>query len=1127
MNNYGLYNETKKHKCLPDNRFEALQDLHINPTHKHKVDESPIFLLYLNYAIKNICDIAGLQYNVSSNGVVNALEQREKEQRAKKTEISVYREIADFLWLFAVENPNQDYKDYKKYTISIVHKLFLLRDYFAHLNKDGVDALVVDQEFYHFVGGVLRDEAISNSNFSGLRTGKIYKMKLFARRDEEKKTYEFTRRGLIFLICLALYKDDAHDFTRSLDDMKSPENPNGEDNLDKSKPKDAKAFIKLFTYFSIRHGRSNHSVNLREDDLNYLSFANIIGYLNKTPADAMTYLTLNKENSFLKGKCDASQESEDNKNSKYILQKRFQNKFLSLSTGYIEDFGKLESLRFKRLDISNTEGRKKYFFGKEHDNRVHMNRHYEISQGCIHFEWRPQKHYGSIHIDSLRSSISAKTMKELLYCIFNGGVGVNREIDEFFKSYHRFLEKILNTQDIETLSLEGSLLDDACIITNCASNDEMKDNYEVLLSKYFSDNLIRFFNKKDLKQTDEELNSALVRKLGNLSIQADDFLTRLRKLNAWREELSKSRKKDSTIKLPKPKCDNTEVSNPPRSCDMSDAALIHWVFRYFNLYLKDEEKFRQLPRGKQHRGDKDFEYQTVHALIGKYALDSNGLNNYLIKKKVVLIDPLQKLESKFKEYKNQLWRKKGCPRTKNGIPKKTSSLAMLAEAAAVLYKDYIEEEKANIAQNIHNRSEIIKSCRKFGVRLSLPISREALIKTILHIDLAKWTSAYDYESDSKYESRTLSDTGHILSQIPLPVDFAQRVIMRSQKPDIKEFFIQKGENTFFDFNAAFLKYDEGIKLRDFYDIKPLIDANYRVKPFSKQKNTKTDSLKDSIALVGEGGNTNEALKELLQGVDGLRTPSEEEFDIDFSRAAIRAAIENIKEANNQDKLLSKMALEYWSRFEGNSTFTLCRSKKETKQEAYENRSVYDFLDEAVEIDFPQDANRKIKIMPNDVNRPILSQIYDEANKIAREIDKKGEQRVFDFNEMLKKYREIQYHDRDIRLQMIPLISVFDYSVNVPDNNSNESDRDWHFRYYKEHFDKLTREEFDEIVDFRDKVYHRGLNLNKGNVETILRKYISLPEEKIAQKKESCQKKYGNWNKNKSNHKPSLKKTKKQ
>ena len=52
-------------KTLPEKRMDALVDLHINPTHKLRKDESPYFLFYLNYAVNNICDITGIDQSIN------------------------------------------------------------------------------------------------------------------------------------------------------------------------------------------------------------------------------------------------------------------------------------------------------------------------------------------------------------------------------------------------------------------------------------------------------------------------------------------------------------------------------------------------------------------------------------------------------------------------------------------------------------------------------------------------------------------------------------------------------------------------------------------------------------------------------------------------------------------------------------------------------------------------------------------------------------------------------------------------------------------------------------------------------------------------------------------------------
>ena len=251
--------------------MDALKELHINPTHNKKRDESAIFQLYLNYAVNNICYSSGIADNTTSDGIENALKAKGKD---------AIRKLANFFWLFQADEPEKNYPEYEKYTIEIARRLFKLREYFTHLKLSGVEPLVVNQEFYRFIGGTLASVALEAAVLPGLRSAKLFKMKLFAARDKEKKLYEFTRRGLIFLICIALFKDEAREFTQCLEDMQIPNCPKGKaddeecvcecDNIATCKPGVAKAFVAMFTHFSVRRGRS---VNLLEDDLSYISFA--------------------------------------------------------------------------------------------------------------------------------------------------------------------------------------------------------------------------------------------------------------------------------------------------------------------------------------------------------------------------------------------------------------------------------------------------------------------------------------------------------------------------------------------------------------------------------------------------------------------------------------------------------------------------------------------------------------------------------------------------------------------------------------------------------------------------------------------------------------------------------------
>lgn len=1061
--------EAEKVKCLPENRFQALRDLHINPTHKLKRDESPAFLLYLNYAVNNIRDITNISKDTSSNGIETTLRD--------KTPDEALRKLANFFWLFAVDDPMRDYPDYKKYTIAIAKKIYELRDYFAHIKDTGSAPLTVDTELYRFISGVLGGQALEHSVLPGLQTSKLFKMKLFAVKDRKAGTWNFTRRGLIFLICIALYRDDAYEFTQCLEDMKLPTCPKGKDadeecscecvDIASCKPGVAKAFVAMFTYFSARRGRS---VNLLQDDLNYMSFADISGYLNKAPAEAITYLTLEKENSMLQEKRASSTESEENKVYKYTIHKRFQDRFLSFAAGYLEDFNTWPSIRFKRLDISNHEGRKRYFFGKEHDNRVHMNRHYEIKNGAIRFEWIPRKHYGDIHIDSLRSAMSAAAMKEMLYAVF-AKENVKDYIDKYFTAYHRLLETLLNTSDHNDIYLRGSLLEDAAVIANCKP-EILEEDIEPL-ERFLPENILRFFIWDESLPGDKELRKALQKRLKYLQSAADDFCTRMNKLNAWRKELSKLREKDPDASLPKPVCSNKEVANPPYSCCMSDAKLINWVFRFFNLHLDNDQKFRQLPRGEQHRGVIDYEYQWVHSLIGKYSLDPQGLKKYIADKKQVLLPAWNALTAQIKILQEKA--SENMPVKVNRYGKKVlpaATLGMLAQAAAICYGKYCKDKLALLDNPFGYQSGKLRTlCRKFGIKTGMPLDRAALIKTILGIDLATWMKAYDPETGANFENRSLSDKGHIVSQIPFPNDFAQRIMLASPKPKMQQLIRhEEGKADVFDFNTAFRQMETQIQARDFYDTAPLVAASCAVK-------TNGD----------------------LSGIPGLRTQSgENENAIDFSRSAIRKAVANIKESCNQDKILLNIAQRYWDEFQNQGAFTC--DKKLSPQLA-EKVSIYEYFDAGVLLSFPEKGKRSIRIMPNDVNRPILSQIQDYAADIAAYMDPSGEQQEFDFYEMLKAYRIIQTKDRALRLELIPLLNEFDNAVDIPRERyvTGGDNRTMEFAFFRQKFPALSRQEFDRIVDLRDAVFHRGVNLQAGGIKELLLKYVSPPKQALPKK----------------------------
>ena len=1052
----------RKIKVLPNNIEKALGELCNTPQFRNKVnDEIKYFQLYLNFAVVNIQNIAD----------VNVTDEKKIASEIEKKGDGVIQKLANFLWLFNVNDPARDFKDYRKITLTLITKIFALRNLFAHPQGTDISALLSDREFYVLLEGILLSYARDNALAEGLKTDKLFKLKLMNQHSLLKQTdilfdpnkqYELTRKGIIFLTCLALYKDEAMEFCQMFVDMKLPQRcplDAGEEcnsalcASSSDKPCNyakAKALITMFTYFSCRKKRDM----LDAADLDFMSFADIMTYLNKVPSVAMDYLPLTEERKMLAEKEAQSTESEKNKKYKYSLHRRFKDRFISFAAAYIEDFNLLPVLRFKRLDISENIGRKRYVFGSENDNRNRMDRHYSIKDDAIAFEFIPTEHYGEIKIGSMRGKLSEDELKNLLYVGKNEKDGfkkVNLKLEEYFSAYHRILEKMLNTPVDEEFYLDD-FEDEFAIITG-VSGDALYDDFVEVTKNLFPANLTRFFTGSSNELDQEGLHENLLYRLNVLECHAKDFLTRLREFNKWR----KQPKEERSSQRP-PVCRASAVSYAPYTTNFTDGDLIEWVFKAFNLHLKPENKFRQLPRGEQHnKGTRDHEYQLLHAAIGKYSLDQHGFASLLSMlrpdlKDSVLADINSKVNNMYKNKSAEL-RKKPVYDA-NGRPRKaTKTLHMLAEAAAMHCKDFYSAElkKWKTVGAYGEDGDILRSeCRRFGVKVGMPLDRNSLIKTILGIDENKWVHAYNYEEGAPYRDRKLSDVEHVFTKLPLPVDFALRTVPKKSRPDGN-----------FDFNKALREMKIDLKLRNYYDISAMVD-------FLRSGNR-------------TGLNTQ---REIIRGEEHFIEP------IDISRNSINKAFRQLRKSEYQDKLLSIIAVDYRERFmKSDSMF-------DKNVNFAENVSIYTFFDTPVTASIKKTGGIKISILPNDLLRPAFALIRQKENLLAITQAIAPERKEFTYYELQEKLRMVQAEDRRKRLEILSDILWLEHRVALPSglvySNSKDKDlkqkenRDIEYPYYAKRFPTLTREQFDILADTRNAVYHNGIALDIKEALEILK-----------------------------------------
>lgn len=1076
---------------------------------KKKKDEVKYFTLYLNYAVSNLREITGIKGDD---------ETKIKQQLEALSDEKMQR-LADFLWAFRFDEPQRDFgarrekkfdHDYKRLAPLVALKFFALRNYFAHLDRNGNEALVCGRDMYVLLEGILRPKAEKKCMGAGCQAGKLYKMHLLNLRGPRKpqqpmesRKYEFTRRGIMFFVCMALYKDDAEEFLSCFADMRVPNRRRDSidglseaevEKLGRKKPT-KRAFLKAFTFFSYRRGR----VSLDGEDANFLNFANIIGYLNKVPRASFDYLSLDTEKKLLADLASRSTESEENKLFKYDLSKqiRAKDRFVSLAAAWCEDFNVLPCLRFKRLDITPSLGRHRYLFGAENDNAVHLDRHYIIEDGAIRFEWVPTAHYGDVKVGHLRSCIGEAEFRRLLFCALRKPAETNAMLDEYFAAYHKVLELMLDASDNESRSIfSNAELAEAVQKVSGLTLDEIGDDPE-RLQPFFPKNLWRFFFSWDAAQGDDDLRANVAAKIDGRIKWCSDFLVRVANFRKWNaENFWKARDQRG----PQGACPKAMLVNPPRNCRVSDASCVARVIAYLDYHLAPDRKFRQLSLGEQHshpgRADThNYEYQLVQSAIGRYSLDQisavGGMKDGKAKSGIVLqLRPeLELSAARLKDKVSALHDNHRASMGKSlrnaqrrGLVTgfaymeaeralKSKKLIDLAEAAAELLKEELLREAEGLAATAGDTLKIL--CRKFGVRTGLPLDKDALVKTILGIDMDKWTHAFDYGHGHPYVDRKLTEGEHVAAQIPLPNGMAERV-MRSQSRVFGGLIGESGV----DWAKAFASLDgRDVSLLGFYDVSPLVG-------YIKSHPNHTDEYPDPSA----------------PGINTWADVDPRAIKPDFSRGGINNAIRAIKTARNQDRLLLKFALQYWEAFKKNRAY-------DERKTAYEKAiTVRDYFNGT--FTYALRGGVGLRLSRNDVFSPTFAHVVENAAAISELLRKENPTACeFSFYDVAQLFARKQRESRNLRMELLPDLEKFAARCPVPqeeyaridaqvckENERRLARRAMEYSYYSKVMPTLTEAEYNLVADVRNAVMHSTLLVTDDDAyrtaKAVLGRFVS-------------------------------------
>lgn len=1085
-------------------------------------DETPQFITYLTLALQNISDIVGQDISGFKNkgAVENALSSCGK-----------LFNVASFLWMHRVDEPGRDYDRIKKgefadWAREIVVALWKLRNMFVHPHElNSARVLVVSKDFYRFVEGELFSEAREHALGPGRKSEKVYKLRLFTPHDDLNSCYEFTRKGMIFLVCLALYRHDASEFIQQFPDLQLPprewEMEKGykrrmkEDELVALRKKggSVKAILDAFTWYSMRASRTDIDVENKD----YLNFANILLYLNKAPSASYNYLSLDKEAERLVQKASESQESDENKRFKYVLQERRKDRFLTLALAYLEDFHKLDCIKFKRLDITVRPERSRYMFGPIPENEFGkplsdangMDRHYAIHGGMAQFEFVPKAHYGTIEIASLRGSLSEDEIMRLLFVMFDNDIrrgDPNRAVEAYLTAYHRILERMLNAKDAGVFSLDDpQFRADFKLVSGKGDEVLAKERFVEEMKPFFPENLTRYFVGDDLRPDVKELQKRLSRRFTALAARADDFLLKMDKLTDWRKLDKEAREMTGY-----PTCAIGELRFPPRTCKINDAQMIQWVLRYINLYLSREQKYRQLPRGMRHRGVRDFEFQSLHTDIGRFGSNPDGLWRTLEKRSDLngedgALEALKGREHELFSAEQDRCRGK---RDKNGHPLRVGhTLTMLSTAAAELYSETCEAFKEMWCGDLsaEDRETLPSICPAYGVRAGLPLDRGSLVKTILGIDLKSWSMAYDYENGAPRETpRSLEDAENlIVTQVPMPNVFAARCVRPGE------------DGGRLKFNPAFrdfLPYEKGkMALRDYYDVSPLITAVKHHDKFGYTKrlpkeeaennHDRANSMVECSGIAGVEIRTGESV--VNEESFGKNPPREM---VSFARGDVNQAIQAIQLAERQDKVLLACAKEYWDRYMGDeTTSTSAKKDKKGKIQGFhlsEAADIWEFFDTPL-IDTVGGVN--VRMMPNDFARPAYGVVVTHIKELIEEGKvSPGSDGTYSFYDLWLALRDLQRRENSIRLELLPSCVKFNAFVDIPQELEDlpKDDPTKSDRILKHCNDRLrtigvkgiTAEEFKLLCNFEPRLRHPsrdGLELVKCNLKPIRDLYHRL------------------------------------
>ena len=991
-----------------------------------------VFAIYLNRALTNFC--------LQTDGAIppqNEFKSGSFRKKIEEMSPAVQQKLASFLFLFVPEVEPAGYsdkEDTKKPWNTICadygELLVSLRNFFSHTDRELQNELRLKDSFYRFLGRLNGEIASSVKK----DTHALANFPLFRRivKKEGKKfvSYqELTKHGITFVCCMALFKDEADRFCAQLAGLKKND-----------------MFSDSMREYFTKTSFPPHRQLLEQKTPEVLMFADMINYLNKVPSVCFQNLSLQSERNRMDELKNLSHESEDNKSSRFRLHERSGDKFASYALSYLTDFNILPHFTFRHLDTSSDIGRQRYSYEQFPDDTLPLDRRFIIDHDSAQFEWKlpeEQPHSGRIHIKALRGMLTDRTLQEILYLALDPAgmklsISVDQKLHQWLSTYHAFLEKVLDRGAVRLPLSIGDFLPELQILSGKTA-DEISRNFSESVGPVIGQSLVTFFENQS-PAGEKDRTAELIAKV-EASLEHD-------------LELEKRFHKEK----------------------LSDALMIRQVFRFFNLHLENTcWQFRQLPLSEQHRGCLDYEYQTVHAMIGKYTSSPKELWKHFRKMS-------EKTKSKDGAAFCQaagLSPKDACSYCssranlleQSKVLKRAASLEELAFAAL---RECIRESR-NVLRKLTSpdvekptSEELTRWTARYGLKQEKRYDSDDLFRTVLKINRSDWQNAFDYKTGSSWKNRPLESSGFIVPQINLPQDFFQNmlaspeILARLEKNPRSPWNPETGK---IDFLRAIRLIEPAIRLRGYYDDSTLVQW-----------------LKDNSG------------KQTTMPVCPERKNN------------VIRAYKNIRKVFARDKLLILAAIQYWNKY--------CRHETRLKFIGEDDRQpadVYDFFSRDIVY---AAAGQKFRIHLNDLNKLSFSQLIGsrEIIRTVCEILSLPPDAIPDFDTLNREMSRIKDSDTRIRRKfIIPVLKFYDNAGNVPvfQRPAEMSEREWddvlprkiaEALHNKGYGTQLSIEDIVLLMDFRNALMHDKFNLERKyspaeRIEPLLQKMGYMPGHK--------------------------------